>query len=129
MKKKRQHREAEIQSGCLQMLRLRGFFASVTDASRSWGKDGIPRRSKVEPGWPDITAVQPRSSRAFLFEVKVPGGHLSPIQERLHLRMRRAGINVFVVHSVAELNNILDIIIGHWEGYRHDRPSPKLRNS
>lgn len=44
--------EAEIQSHICKMLSFRRVCYSVTDASRTWGKNGRPRPGKVAPGWP-----------------------------------------------------------------------------
>ena len=115
----RKRREAEIQEGILHLLRLRGVPASPTDASRSFGPDGLPRRNKVYPGWPDISATIHRGynvGRSLYMEIKSKRGKVSDVQRRTLNTLERAGALVYVVRSVNEANQILDRILGPWDG-------------
>ncbi len=51
-------------------------------------------------GSPDL--VGSLEGRALGLELKAPGGHLSPEQERWHAAARRRGVAVFTVRSVEE---------------------------
>jgi hypothetical protein len=51
--------EKQIQAAIVAYLNMRGILHAVTDASRAFGVDGRPRKSKVDPDWPDISAQLP----------------------------------------------------------------------
>ena len=88
--------EAEIQQAITDWLTAHHVPHSVTDASRVFGPDGEPRRSKVEEGWPDITGVLPPSGRAFFIECKRATGRFRPGQKPMLARLRAAGALVII---------------------------------
>ena len=100
--------EADLQAGICQFLRSRHIPFSITDASRSFGPDGAPRRSKVRPGWPDLTAVMPFTGRALLIEVKAPEGRLRPVQAQMIEELKAAGALVVVARSTREVEQALE---------------------
>ena len=98
--------ERAIQAEILTLLRAQGIPHSVTDASRSWGPDGRPRKSKVTAGWPDISCVLPRGpyqGRAFFIEVKAARGRVSREQRQTFLRLDAAWSRVFIGRSAEDV--------------------------
>lgn len=110
--------ESTIQKEIEGVLILNNIIYSITDASRAFGKDGKPRRSKVNKDWPDITIVYSRVYARFggseegayanamsmpsvvLVETKSSTGKLSPGQKALHERLKReTGCEVLVPRS------------------------------
>jgi hypothetical protein len=57
-------------------------------------------------GVPDLLII--RDGLALFIEVKRPGGKVSPVQEVVHLQIRRRGIPVLVVTSLTELQSQLE---------------------
>lgn len=95
--------EAAIQETICAWLQAHHIPFSVTDASRSFGPDGEPRRSKVRAGWPDISGVIPRTGRAFFIETKSATGRLRAEQKRVIAHLRAAGALVIVARSMDEV--------------------------
>ena len=59
------------------------------------------------PGVPDLIGTLPPFGRAIFIEIKRPGGQATDDQAKFMTTMKRAGAVVGVVHSVAELRDIL----------------------
>lgn len=114
-----------MQRSITDYLSYLGIPFSVTNADRTWGKDGRPRKSKVRLGWPDLSAVIPCEikyrdgnylkyfyfGRAFFVEVKASkGGRLSPGQKAQIDHLEQTWASVLVARSVEEVRSfILDI--------------------
>lgn len=95
--------EAAIQAAICEWLDLRLIPYSVTDASRVFGRDGQPRRSKVNKSWPDISGVLPPSGRALYIECKSATGRFQPGQKQMLARLRAAGALVIVARSLDDV--------------------------
>lgn len=124
--------EADIQKGIIDLLIYNDIEYTVTDASRVWGPDGRPRKSKVNPDHPDIvcyipieiiggarqfrssdgTAVYgyPLGGQTFCVAVFIEtksnrkgSGKLSPGQVKCHARLRRLGAKICVPRSIDEV--------------------------
>ena len=94
--------EDDIRTSIVEYLKLCGIEASITDASRAFGPDGLPRRSKVERSWPDITGCLP-GGRMLAIEVKTPDGRFQPGQPERIARLRAQGALVIVALSVEDV--------------------------
>jgi hypothetical protein len=110
--------EADIQKGVCELLRILAIPFSLTDASRVWNPKGEVRRSKVEPGWPDLSGTLPFNGslfgRALYIETKSFNGAVSDDQRRCHEVLRKAGAIVLVPKSVEDLARMLfDIGVRH----------------
>ena len=92
--------EKQLQENIGNMLRQ---FDIIYNVSR------MDRKKTDMVGWPDFTfAIH---GRAFAFEVKLPGGKLTPDQERVIDHMKRNGWLVLVVRSEAEALSILKALL------------------
>ena len=85
------------------------------------GKDVARQIAKAKlngmvPGWPDLVVVC--YPAVLFFEVKAPGGRLSPAQEQVHMDMIRLGHRVAVVRSIEDVQAALD----KWAIWTNDRP-------
>jgi len=102
--------EAQLQAGVCELLDLLGVLYTVTDAARSWGRDGRPRPSKVAKGWPDLTGCLP-GGLMFAIECKGPKGRLKPEQQATIKALVDSGAAVYVAFSLKSvagwLRNIL----------------------
>jgi VRR-NUC domain len=88
--------EKDVQRAVVQLLRLRHirFF----DTSQ-------PRAAMVTAGLPDLIVCPP--GRLLFVEVKAPGGTLSRPQRAFWTLCRAAGVPYHVVHSAAEMEQLL----------------------
>jgi hypothetical protein len=100
-------REVDIQRGICQYLDLRRIPFSITDASRTFGTDGKPRRGKVRKSWPDISGCLP-GGRMLAVEVKTATGGFQPGQEEMLERLRRQGALVIVARSIDDVKRALE---------------------
>jgi len=112
--------EAQIQDAICRYLSIKRIPHSITDASRCWTRVGKVGRSRVAPGWPDITACVPVKFKigenlwnypwAGLFlaiEVKAKNGQVRKVQ-RLRLdELKRAGAIVIVARSVEDVMRVI----------------------
>ena len=107
---------AEIQDAVCNVLKLCKIVYSVTDASRAFGPDGKPRKSKVQPGWPDITACirayGADQGRFVGLEVKTQNGRQSKKQRDCARSICEAGGVYFIVRSTAICLFILEQYFG-----------------
>ena len=76
---------------------------------RTRAEAGIAKARGVKPGWPDILIVF--KGRAVFFELKAPGGRLSPVQKVVHARLSLAGALVHTVRSLDELVAFLGLVV------------------
>lgn len=102
IKRKYTYHEARLQGGIVAMLEWLGIFHTVTDASRSWGPDGKPRRSKVDKNWPDITIVFDGGTAGFI-ETKSKQGRVSQGQAECLVKLRSLQARVIVPRSLEEV--------------------------
>ena len=58
-----------------------------------------------EPGIPDLLCF--RDGRALAIEAKLPGNKPTAVQARQHKRLMAAGVPVWVVYSVEDLQSLL----------------------
>lgn len=122
--------EREIQNTIMEYLALCGIPASVTDASRAFGKDGRPRKSKVDPDHPDISAVLPvflpvaaahqalqeensppqlsRIGLAFYIEVKTATGSIRDGQKKKLLRLSEMGAICILARSIDDVAEVVE---------------------
>lgn len=101
-KRKYVRHEAKLQDGIIAMLEWLGIFHTKTDASRSWGPDGKPRRSKVDKNWPDVTIVFDGGIAGFI-ETKSKRGVLSEGQKECHATLHYLGARLIVPRSLEEV--------------------------
>lgn len=96
-------RERDLQAGICELLGWCKIDYTVTDASRTWGMNGEPRKSKfsVTKDWPDVTGCMP-DGRFLAIETKTKGGRLTVGQSVLLARMRKAGAVVIVPRSIED---------------------------
>jgi len=105
---------------CLRLLNLRGLYAwrNNTGAAR-FGRHYV--KYGAGAGGPDILAVLPRHAdgdevhppgRLLGVECKTGGGALEPAQRAWHANATSAGVVVFVVRSIDELDHSLSVLIG-----------------
>lgn len=94
--------EAQVQATIVQWLELKGYVFTVTDAERSWNRNGTVRRKRrIVRGWPDLTLVI--EGRAVFVEVKSSKGRLSPEQIACHARLREAGALLILARSLDDV--------------------------
>jgi hypothetical protein len=99
--------ESLIQSAICEYLIAKGFFvtrinnipAPIKNATGAWQLRKLPKYTA--PGFPDILAIG--KNKGALIEVKRLGGRLSPAQKECHERIRQAGGNVIVAHSIDDV--------------------------
>lgn len=101
-KRKYTYHEAKLQDAIVNLLTWLRLCFAVTDASRVWGPDGRPRRSKVDKDWPDITIVFDGGTAGFI-ETKSKRGVLSDGQKEKLDRLRALNARVIVPRSVEEV--------------------------
>lgn len=125
--------EKDIQKMIVQWLKLQGLEVSVTDASRSFAKDGGIRRSKVDPSHPDLTVVLPvvtgweaeefKVGLAFYIEVKTPSGQVKEGQKEKLLSLCGHG-------AVAIVARDLDVVETFVKAFRGKRvTAEKMRKA
>lgn len=63
----------------------------------------------VVTGWPDIEIfwIDEDKLKMIFLEVKMPGKNAEPHQEEIHNKLRKRGHEVYVVHSVYEVEEAL----------------------
>lgn len=87
-------KEYDLRKGVLDLLTLMRIPRAKTDASRVWGRDGKTRETKVDEGWPDISACV--AGRFWAIEAKTRKGRLLDSQKitLLQLESERAVISI-----------------------------------
>jgi len=99
--------ENDIEAGCMTILELHSYMVIRLHAGVYETLDHMRKIHGVRKGTPDYACLHERH-RAFLLEVKRPGGKLSPDQESeiamIQLRFR---LPIAVVESAEELSNFL----------------------
>jgi hypothetical protein len=96
------YHEARLQDAIVAMLEWLGICHTVTDASRVWGPDGKPRKSKVDKDWPDILIVFDGGTAGFI-ETKSKRGVLSDGQKMKIALLKSLSARVIVPRSVEEV--------------------------
>lgn len=94
---------------------MNDILFSVTDASRVWGPDGKPRKSKVRPGWPDVTCLAEYyhcrqcipHPVCFFIETKTQTGRVSPLQAACHKEIEKRGFKVCIPRSLEDVERLL----------------------
>lgn len=107
LKRKYQYHEAKLQDSIVWLLDWVGLEHTVMDASRVWGPDGKPRKSKVDKNWPDILIVFGGGQAGFI-ETKSKRGRVSEGQAECHRRLQELGARVIVPRSLEEVYDWLD---------------------
>jgi hypothetical protein len=119
---KRRRPEQELQRAVLQHLAWRGargifVFHYPGGGWRSPVEAAIFKSLGVVAGIPDLLIIH--DGRIFALELKVAGGHLTPIQVDTQARMRAAGATV---GTAVEIDAALERL-GEWGLLRPDRSS------
>lgn len=110
--------EKDVQKAICLYLKTKGIVYSKTDASRSFSKDGFPRKSKVTPDWPDLTAVIPMYFEdngqkrtvgvAFFIEVKrLKGSAVREGQKERLTQLRATGAVAIVARCVEDVDVVV----------------------
>lgn len=100
--------ENDVESACIDLLRLRGYWVVRLHAGVFRSTDGRRWITGVPKGTPDYAALHHKRP-AFLLEVKRPGAKPSPEQETKHFEIRLGyRIAIAVVDSVDTLAGWLD---------------------
>jgi len=99
-------READIQVGICEYLKLRAIPFCVTDAAFVVSDGKIAGRQVLVDGWPDLIAVL-SGGRMLAIETKSRGGKLRPAQVKVLGNLAAAGAAVMVPQSVAEFIDAL----------------------
>lgn len=99
--------ESDIQKTITDYLTLLRIPFSVTDASRAFGHDGQPRKSKVAKDWPDVTGVLPPDGRMLAIECKTRKGKLSKGQKEMLEKLEAAGALVIVPRCFEDVEQAL----------------------
>jgi hypothetical protein len=106
--------EIQLQSRCFQWAHntypsLRGLLFSVPNGGyRNKIEAGQLKSSGVIAGIPDLLCL---FGGVTGIEMKIPGGHVSDAQAKIHERWRAAGIRVEVCYSFEEFQSIIKSII------------------
>jgi hypothetical protein len=107
--------EGPIHRSILAYLRLRFPKALIHHSANEMGLQGdaVARQiakaktNGMVPGFPDIMVIAGGGLTMF-FEVKAPGGRLTPAQQAVHDHLRALGQLVAVVRSIDEVQAQLD---------------------
>lgn len=100
-------KENDIEAGCMTILQLHSYWVVRLHAGVFQTLDGRRHVHGVKKGTPDYACLHERH-RAFLLEVKRPGGVLSPDQEvQIGLLKLQYRLPIVVVESAEELCNFL----------------------
>jgi hypothetical protein len=113
--KKKSNPERIIQDDCLKFLKEKGWLPIRFNSSMIISNEsGIPIRSYLiyglgmSSGLSDIIAF--KDDRYLMIEVKAEKGKLNENQLKFQKHCIENGLKYFVVHSVAELNDLLNSI-------------------
>jgi hypothetical protein len=101
--------EAQVQRGCIELLRAEGWRVFETHGHEAHKGHG-------EAGQPDLVAIKrtpivydawPRWTQVLFVEVKVPGGRVSAAQKAWHAAAEADNFSVLVVSEVLDLRRYL----------------------
>lgn len=99
--------ENDVESACLDLLRLHGYWIARLHAGTFKSADGRRWIKGMPKGTPDYACLHWRHE-SFLLEVKRPGGVLSPEQRFEHESIRQGyHLLIAVVESKEELSEWL----------------------
>jgi len=79
----------------------------VRDYLNSIGFITINIMSANPSGLPDMIAISPEGDHIY-FEIKAPGGRVSPVQKIIHQKLKDQGCTVYVVYSLDEVKTVLE---------------------
>lgn len=100
--------ENDVESACLDLLRLRGYWVARLHAGMFKSADGVRWIKGVDKGTPDYALLH-RQHPGFLLEVKRPGEKPKPVQDYKHSEIRMGyRLAIGVVDSVEGLAVWLD---------------------
>jgi hypothetical protein len=109
--------ENDVEAGCLQLLRLRGWYPVRLHAGTFKTVDGLRWIKGVDKGTPDYIAVH-ETFPGFFMEVKRPGKKPEPLQVAKITELRGVRrLHVTVVGSPEELQ--------HWLNHHERRLTAK----
>lgn len=91
--------EATIQKQIIELLERTGWF--VLELRGNARRGGQVFQTK---GTPDLYAA--KRGRQIWLEVKRPDGKLMPQQEQVHSALRSNGVEVYVVRSLEDVQNV-----------------------
>ena len=93
--------ESKLQKKCRRSAKYYGVIA------RKVNSDG-------ERGWPDLELIFPVNGETVFVEMKNPNekGGLSPLQKRVHEKIRKQGATVYVCLSFTHFIKILECHLG-----------------
>jgi hypothetical protein len=113
--------EADIQKTIVAYLKLKKIEVTVTDASRVWGRDGKPRKSRVDPDHPDLSCVLPvvvnnsdsvnKLGLAFFIEVKTKTGSIRDGQKEKLRHLANAGALCMLARDVTEVVRVVELFL------------------
>jgi hypothetical protein len=114
--------EKDIQKTIVSYLKLKGIEVTVTDASRTWGKGGGVRQSKVDSDHPDLSCVLPvvvkdknnaeiKLGLAFFIEVKTKTGSIRSGQKEKLVKLADAGALCVLARDVSEVVRVVDLFM------------------
>lgn len=92
--------EKELHNGVIALLQHRGV--------QLVGHARMDRKSTFTVGWPDITFAY--RNHFILWELKLPGQHLSADQIKAHRQLVADGWEIAIIHSITEARNYLEQI-------------------
>lgn len=101
-------REGPIHRSILALLRVRFPAALIHHSANEIGLSGPAvarqiakaKNNGMVPGWPDIEVINWQHMPVLFFEVKAPGGALTPAQKAVHDQLAALGHKVAVVRSI-----------------------------
>jgi hypothetical protein len=121
-----QLRENDIESACLDLLRIRGYFVVRNHAGTFKTLDGRRFIKGAERGTPDYAALHKRFP-AFLLETKRPKGELADIQAYVIQKISIGyGIPTATVKSARELLEWLEAHERKEAGRTEGRPAHRF---
>lgn len=101
-------READVLSGCLQLLKLRGVTAWRTNNVGVYDPNRKCHRTfKGRKGISDVLGILPPGGRLLAVECKRPGGKATRDQIAFLSEVRAAGGVAVVVDDVVQLDELL----------------------
>ena len=97
-------KETQLQRDCLQYLRAKGIFCYRQNSGALKTEKGFYRFTDIN-GLPDIIAII--NGRYVGFELKLKGKYPSKTQRATHEAIKKAGGEVYIIHDLNELKEIV----------------------
>lgn len=103
--------EGPLHRAILAFLRLRFPAALIHHSANEIGLSGpaVARQiakaksNGMMPGWPDIEVINWAHMPVLFFEVKAPGGSITPAQRHVHEQLDKLGHKIAVVKSIDDV--------------------------